>query len=91
MKPIVILGAVLALGSAIAIAAEVGGDSGAPDASQRGKRWAACSSEIQKYCGDIERGRGKIRACLEEHTADLSDGCKQRMAERRSRPSEQSN
>lgn len=91
MKPFVILGAALALGSAIAIAAEVGGEASAPDASQRGKRWAACSLEIQKFCGDIERGRGKIRACLDEHTADLSDGCKQRMAERRSRPSEQPN
>ena len=29
----------------------------------------------------ISKGKGKMRACLTEHTADLSDGCKTSMAE----------
>ena len=45
-----------------------------------GKRWTACETEIQKFCSNIEKGKGKLRACLNEHTADLSDGCKASMA-----------
>lgn len=52
----------------------------------RAARWAACSSEIQKFCADIESGKGKKRACLEAHTAELSDGCKARMAEHHGKP-----
>lgn len=46
-----------------------------------GKHWTACQTEIQKFCSTIEKGKGKMRACLTEHTADLSDGCKTSMAE----------
>jgi hypothetical protein len=44
--------------------------------SGKGRLRAACSTEAQKFCGNIERGKGKLRACLEGHQAELSDSCK---------------
>jgi hypothetical protein len=46
-----------------------------------GKRFAACATEIGKFCANVEKGKGLMRKCLDEHTADLSDGCKARLAE----------
>jgi len=53
----------------------------APAPAGTGKHWTACQAEITKFCANIEKGKGKMRACLTEHTADLSDGCKTSMAE----------
>lgn len=80
MKTTLALAACLALGAASAFAAEGTGEGPPADAA---KRWAACQSEIQKFCATIEpgEGRGKIRSCLEGHSSELSDGCKARMAE----------
>jgi membrane fusion protein, multidrug efflux system len=36
---------------------------------------AACASDIQKFCSDVERGKG-MRACLRSNAAQLSDDCK---------------
>jgi hypothetical protein len=47
-----------------------------------GKRFAACASEVQKFCANVEKGKGLMRKCLDEHTSELSDGCKARLAER---------
>lgn len=44
-------------------------------------RWAACATDLQKFCAGLERGKGKKRACLESHAAELSGGCKARMGE----------
>lgn len=46
-----------------------------------GPRWVACTAEIQKLCANIEHGKGKMRACLEGHAADLSEPCKATVAE----------
>lgn len=46
-----------------------------------GKRFAACATEVQKFCANVEKGKGLMRKCLEEHTSELSDGCKTAMAE----------
>lgn len=67
----------LGLGATAAFAA----DDAAPAPAATGKHWTACQAEIQKFCSSIEKGKGKLRACLTEHTADLSDGCKTSMAE----------
>ena len=48
-----------------------------------GARWAACETELKTFCANIEQGKGKKRECLEGHTAELSDGCKARMAAER--------
>lgn len=60
-------------------------------APEQGKRWAACADDVKKFCANIERGKGQIRSCLEGHTSELSDSCKQRMAERREKTGAQPN
>jgi hypothetical protein len=73
-------------------AADYGAKSSAPAASSEapapaaanvavGPRWTACTSEVQKFCANIERGKGKMRECLQRHVADASDACKARLAE----------
>jgi Spy/CpxP family protein refolding chaperone len=80
MKFYIALAAALTVGSAIAYAA----DSAATDsaaAPAAGTKHGACAADIQKFCANVEHGKGKMHECLTQHTADLSDGCKQRMAE----------
>jgi multidrug efflux system membrane fusion protein len=36
----------------------------------------ACMQDIEKHCGNVERSRGAIRACLKANAPQLSDGCK---------------
>jgi len=38
---------------------------------------AACETDIQKLCSDVQPGGGRILACLKHHQADVTDGCKQ--------------
>jgi hypothetical protein len=92
MKPFILLAAAVMLAPFAAVAAEDAAKAAAPkdaakteaphDAAEHAKRWAACSAEITKFCASAEQGRGKTRACLEPHAAELSDGCKARMAEK---------
>lgn len=35
-----------------------------------------CSGDIRSLCGEIDPGEGRIFSCLDEHRAELSDGCK---------------
>jgi membrane fusion protein, multidrug efflux system len=42
--------------------------------SRAGMR-AACAADIQKFCANVERGKG-MRACLQANAAELSEGCK---------------
>jgi Cysteine rich repeat len=42
----------------------------------KGALRGACSAEAQKFCANTPRGKGQLRSCLQEHQADLSDGCK---------------
>lgn len=51
-------------------------------AEMREKMRAACSTDVQKFCDQIERGKGMMRACLEEHASDLSEACRTARAER---------
>ena len=36
----------------------------------------ACAQDVQKFCAKVERGRDAIRACLQAHAPELSEGCK---------------
>ena len=36
-----------------------------------------CGPELQQYCGGVQPGDGRIRACVEEHFAAFSEPCKQ--------------
>jgi hypothetical protein len=38
---------------------------------------AACASDVQKLCAGVPAGGGRIIACLKQHQAEVSDGCKQ--------------
>jgi Cysteine rich repeat len=41
---------------------------------------AACASDVQKLCAEVPAGGGRIVACLKQHQAEVSDGCKQAIA-----------
>jgi hypothetical protein len=48
-----------------------------------GKPWGpmkgmhrACGGDVAKLCKDVAPGHGRVAACLNEHAADLSPGCK---------------
>lgn len=34
-----------------------------------------CKQDIAKYCADASHGAGQVRACLEQHRAQLSAAC----------------
>ena len=38
-----------------------------------------CADDVKKLCPDTPAGGGKIQACLKEHAADLSPGCKKHL------------
>jgi hypothetical protein len=48
----------------------------------REKMRAACSAEIQQFCAGIERKKGAMRTCLDQHNNDLSPACQAARAER---------
>ena len=42
----------------------------------RAKRRAARAADLQKFCGDIEPGKGGRQKCLRSHRAEISPECK---------------
>ena len=38
---------------------------------------AACAGDVQRLCAGVPPGGGRIVACIKQHQAELSDGCKQ--------------
>lgn len=41
----------------------------------------ACRDDAKKLCGDVKPGGGIIQDCLKQHQADLSQACKDNIAE----------
>jgi hypothetical protein len=41
----------------------------------------ACAPDVQRLCGDVPPGSGRVAFCLGEHKAELSAECKQHVAE----------
>jgi hypothetical protein len=37
-----------------------------------------CAADVQKLCGEVKPGEGRVRDCLIKNTDKLSDGCKTR-------------
>jgi Cysteine rich repeat len=37
----------------------------------------ACRGDVKKNCADIVPGGGRIEACMKDHFADVSEGCKE--------------
>ena len=52
----------------------------APEAREKVR--AACATDVQKFCANIERAKGAMRGCLEAHETQLSDSCKAARVER---------
>jgi hypothetical protein len=42
-----------------------------------------CRADLEKFCPGVEPGGGRIAACLKKNAAQLSPGCKERVAEMR--------
>ncbi len=43
----------------------------------------ACGADIQKFCGDVARGGGRVRQCMIQHRNDLSPDCQAALANAR--------
>ena len=37
---------------------------------------AECKDDLLKYCGDVEVGNGRVKACIDKHEKSLSEKCK---------------
>jgi hypothetical protein len=49
---------------------------GVPVAPARADLMSACAPEIQRYCSDVSRGRGRISACLAGEMGRLGAACR---------------
>jgi hypothetical protein len=41
----------------------------------------ACKADVKKFCGDLQPGGGAIRDCMKKHESELSQACKDNIAE----------
>ncbi len=41
----------------------------------------ACKADVEKFCKDIKPGKGRILSCLKSHEADLSQACRDHVAQ----------
>jgi hypothetical protein len=67
MKSLIVIGTAVLL-SATAAMAEQGGRTG------------ACAADIKAKCAAVQRGEGRIRACVKEHLTEFSEPCQARLA-----------
>jgi hypothetical protein len=47
-----------------------------PAAPARADLMTACAPEVQRFCADVSRGRGRVSACLASEMASLSAACR---------------
>ena len=77
------LAAALVLSVLPAVALAQSAEQSSPERSEaRQKVRTACAADIQKFCANIERAKGAMRACLDQHQASLSSECNAARAER---------
>lgn len=43
----------------------------------------ACHEDFEKFCHDTKPGRGRVMKCMKEHKAELSEGCKNEIEEKK--------
>jgi hypothetical protein len=41
-----------------------------------------CKDDKMKFCKDVKAAGGKVADCLEQHMNELSDACKEKLAEK---------
>ncbi|QXP82671.1 cysteine rich repeat-containing protein [Methylococcus sp. ANG] len=41
---------------------------------------AACGADVERLCGDVRPGKGRVAACLREHHRQVSSACKDTLA-----------
>ena len=41
-----------------------------------------CRQEIQQFCGNVPRGQGQRRACIQQYFSQLSPTCQERIQKR---------
>lgn len=68
-------GAVLTASLCIMIASTPGFSQEAQE-KEKGKRFQACKTDIEKFCADVPRGQHKTRPCLEANKDKLSGECR---------------
>ena len=73
IRPIIAAAGLLVLLTAPAFA-----QSGMSQAQRQAAR--ACMPDIRSYCSGVERGGGRILACLQQNTERLSSACRQAMS-----------
>lgn len=39
-----------------------------------------CTDDVAKFCKDVQRGGGRIAACLKQHESDLTPACREHVA-----------
>jgi Golgi apparatus protein 1 len=49
---------------------------GLPAAPARADMMTACAADIQKFCQGVDRGRGRISACLASEMGRIGAGCR---------------
>lgn len=62
------LGFIAALAAAVVMTASVA--EAAPSAVAR-----ACAKDVKSFCAEVKAGGGKLKACMKDHYADLSEDC----------------
>jgi len=45
-----------------------------------------CRGDRNRYCANVEKGKGRHRKCLVEHKAELSEACREHIAAVEARP-----
>jgi Cysteine rich repeat len=66
-----------ALFPALALAA---GLAFAADAPPTGGARAACKADAEKFCSSVQPGGGRVKACMKQNEAQLSQPCKDALA-----------
>lgn len=44
----------------------------------KGRGAKVCAADVEKLCGDVKPGEGRVKACLQKNLDKLSEGCKAR-------------
>lgn len=53
------------------------------NASNASAEAGGCTTDVQKFCGDIQPGGGRIMKCLKDHRDQLSEECRTADEEKR--------